>query len=53
MCYYHAYMHRCGHTEMKFQQFCPQGQMKQQQCPRGNEGKILADVKVEATCARC
>ncbi|KAF2706768.1 hypothetical protein K504DRAFT_384768 [Pleomassaria siparia CBS 279.74] len=53
MCFYHAYTHRCGHTEMVFQQLCPHGQMYQQKCPRGQEGKILTTVKVEYACANC
>ncbi|KAF2472023.1 uncharacterized protein BDR25DRAFT_259364 [Lindgomyces ingoldianus] len=53
MCYYHAYTHRCGHTEMVFQSFCTRGQLKQKKCPRGEEGKILTDVKLEYSCAGC
>ncbi|KAF2869950.1 hypothetical protein BDV95DRAFT_497466 [Massariosphaeria phaeospora] len=53
MCYYHAYTHRCGHTEMVFQQLCSAGQMKQQKCPRGQEGIILTSVKVEHGCSSC
>jgi hypothetical protein len=53
MCYYHAYSHRCGHTEMVFQQLCSQGQMIQRRCPRGQEGHILTTVKVETPCSGC
>ncbi|KAF2745160.1 hypothetical protein M011DRAFT_407318 [Sporormia fimetaria CBS 119925] len=53
MCYYHAYTHRCGHTEMVFEQYCSQGQMHQQKCPRSNPGRILTTVKIEFACANC
>ncbi|KAF2255541.1 hypothetical protein BU26DRAFT_512510 [Trematosphaeria pertusa] len=53
MCYYHAYSHRCGHTEMVFQQLCAKGQMIQQKCARGQEGIILTTVKVEYPCSAC
>ncbi|OAK98644.1 hypothetical protein IQ06DRAFT_21574 [Phaeosphaeriaceae sp. SRC1lsM3a] len=53
MCFYHAYSHICGHTEMILQRLCTKGQMKQQKCARGQEGVILASVKVETRCAIC
>jgi hypothetical protein len=53
MCSYHAYTHKCGHTEMVFQQLCPKGQMKQQKCSKGQDGTILANVKVEKSCRAC
>jgi hypothetical protein len=53
MCFYHAYSHQCGHTEMVLQQLCGKGQMKQQKCARGQDGTILATVKVETPCAVC
>ncbi|KAH4243339.1 hypothetical protein HBI25_111750 [Parastagonospora nodorum] len=53
MCFYHAYSHRCGHTQMVLQQLCPKGQMKQQKCARGQDGTILATVKVETPCSVC
>ena len=53
MCYYHAYSHKCGHTECILQKFCPKGQMIQQKCGRGHEGIIMATVKVETSCAIC
>ncbi|KAF2279463.1 uncharacterized protein EI97DRAFT_370336 [Westerdykella ornata] len=53
MCYYHAYQHHCGHTEMIFQQFCSPAQMLQQRCPRSNPGIILTTVKLEYACASC
>ncbi|EOA82337.1 uncharacterized protein SETTUDRAFT_61997, partial [Exserohilum turcica Et28A] len=53
MCFYHAYSHQCGHTQMVFQQPCAKGQMTQQKCSRGREGVILATVKVETPCSTC
>ncbi|KAF5851113.1 hypothetical protein GGP41_003949 [Bipolaris sorokiniana] len=53
MCFYHAYTHQCGHTQMVFQQLCPKGQMVQQKCNRGHDGVILATVKVETSCEVC
>ncbi|EUC44598.1 hypothetical protein COCMIDRAFT_97821 [Bipolaris oryzae ATCC 44560] len=53
MCFYHAYTHQCGHTQMVFQQLCPKGQMIQQKCNRGHDGVILATVKVETSCEMC
>jgi hypothetical protein len=53
MCFYHAYSHVCGHTEMVLQQLCGKGQMKQQKCARGQDGTILATVKVETPCGVC
>jgi hypothetical protein len=53
MCFYHAYTHRCGHTQMVLQQFCAKGQMRQQKCARGQDGTILATVKVETSCSAC
>lgn len=53
MCYYHAYSHKCGHTECILQKFCPKGQMIQQKCGRGNEGVIMATVKVDSSCQNC
>lgn len=53
MCYYHAYSHRCGHTECILQKLCPKGQMIQQKCSRGSEGIIMATVKLETTCESC
>lgn len=53
MCFYHAYTHACGHTEMILTQLCGKGQMKQQRCARGQDGVILASVKVETKCAIC
>ncbi|KAF2032023.1 hypothetical protein EK21DRAFT_41670, partial [Setomelanomma holmii] len=53
MCFYHAYSHKCGHTEMVLQQFCAKGQMKQRKCARGQDGTILATVKVETPCHIC
>jgi hypothetical protein len=53
MCFYHAYSHICGHTQMILQQLCNKGQMKQQKCARGQDGTILATVKVETPCGVC
>ncbi|KAF2131550.1 hypothetical protein P153DRAFT_198252 [Dothidotthia symphoricarpi CBS 119687] len=53
MCFYHAYSHKCGHTEVILQQLCSKGQMVQQKCGKGQEGKILTTVKVETSCALC
>ncbi|KAF7676658.1 hypothetical protein GT037_004870 [Alternaria burnsii] len=53
MCFYHAYSHKCGHTQMIFQQMCPKGQIAQRKCARGHEGVILATVKVETPCGTC
>ncbi|KAF9740532.1 hypothetical protein PMIN06_001622 [Paraphaeosphaeria minitans] len=53
MCFYHAYAHRCGHTEMIFIQMCAAAQMIQRKCPRGQEGVILTTVKVEHPCSAC
>jgi hypothetical protein len=53
MCYYHAYSHRCGHTECILQKLCPKGQMIQQKCGRGYEEIIMATVKLETTCESC
>jgi hypothetical protein len=53
MCFYHAYAHRCGHTEMIFIQMCAAAQMIQRKCPRGQEGVILTTVKVEHPCSGC
>ncbi|KAF2204867.1 hypothetical protein GQ43DRAFT_359378, partial [Delitschia confertaspora ATCC 74209] len=53
MCLYHAYSHRCGHTEAIFLDFCPQAKLKQTRCPRGQEGKILTTLKVEEPCPKC
>jgi hypothetical protein len=53
MCFYHAYSHICGHTQMILQQLCSKGQMKQQKCARGQDGTILATVKVETPCGVC
>ncbi|KAF2447531.1 hypothetical protein P171DRAFT_354549 [Karstenula rhodostoma CBS 690.94] len=53
MCFYHAYAHRCGHTEMIFMQMCVAAQMTQRKCPRGQEGVILTTVKVEHPCSGC
>jgi hypothetical protein len=53
MCFYHAYSHVCGHTQMVLQQLCGKGQMKQQECARGQDGTILATVKVETPCGVC
>lgn len=53
MCYYHAYTHRCGHTEMVFQKFCATGQMCQKKCPRTAPGEILTTVKLEYNCSEC
>jgi hypothetical protein len=38
---------------MVLQQLCPKGQMKQQKCARGQDGTILATVKVETPCNVC
>ncbi|KAJ4986659.1 hypothetical protein SVAN01_07845 [Stagonosporopsis vannaccii] len=53
MCYYHAYSHKCGHTECILQKLCPKGQMIQQKCGRGREGIIMATVEVETRCDMC
>jgi hypothetical protein len=53
MCYYHAYTHRCGHTQMIFQQHCTAGQMRQQKCPQTQPNVILTTVKIEYACAAC
>ena len=53
MCYYHAYTHRCGHTECILQKLCTKGQMIQQKCGRGYEGIIMATIKLETTCESC
>jgi hypothetical protein len=53
MCFYHAYSFKCGHTNMVLQQLCGKGQMKQQKCARGQDGTILATVKVETPCSVC
>ncbi|KAF2796243.1 hypothetical protein K505DRAFT_238236 [Melanomma pulvis-pyrius CBS 109.77] len=53
MCFYHAYGHCCGHTEMVFVKFCAEQQMSQQRCPRGREGVITLTVKVEYPCGSC
>ncbi|RMZ68862.1 hypothetical protein GMOD_00002744 [Pyrenophora seminiperda CCB06] len=53
MCSYHAYSHKCGHTQMVFQQLCPKGQMIQQKCGGGHDGTILATVKIETSCGSC
>jgi hypothetical protein len=53
MCFYHAYTHVCGHTQMILQQLCPSGQMQQRKCSRGHDGTILASVKVETACRAC
>lgn len=53
MCFYHAYTHQCGHTQIVFQQLCPKGQMIQQKCKRGHDGVIMATVKVETSCEMC
>jgi hypothetical protein len=53
MCFYHAYSHKCGHTQMIFQQLCPKSQISQRKCPRGQDGVILATVKVETPCGVC
>jgi hypothetical protein len=38
---------------MILQQLCGKGQMKQQKCARGQDGTILATVKVETPCNVC
>ncbi|KAF2651909.1 hypothetical protein K491DRAFT_605973 [Lophiostoma macrostomum CBS 122681] len=53
MCYYHAYTHCCGHTDMIFQQFCAQGQMAQRKCSKDQPGIILTTVKLEYPCKGC
>lgn len=53
MCYYHAYSHKCGHTECILQKLCSKGQMIQQKCGKGHEGIILATVKLETRCDGC
>lgn len=38
---------------MVFQELCPKGQMIQQKCKGGQDGVILATVKLETSCAVC
>ncbi|KAH8727630.1 hypothetical protein GQ44DRAFT_579409, partial [Phaeosphaeriaceae sp. PMI808] len=53
MCFYHAYTHKCGHTEMVLQELCVKGQMIQQKCARGQNGTIMASLKIETHCSLC